>query len=86
MVVYTHWRGSAQRLPLGEAVATIGSSEPIVVTDEGLPQADYTEMSINSVQGTPSSVFFDLPSLGANRKIHLPPGEGFSSVNNNLGF
>jgi hypothetical protein len=40
---------SAQRLPLGEAVATIGSSEPIVVTDEGLPQADYTEMSINLV-------------------------------------
>ena len=26
----------AQRLPLGEAVAKIGTSEPILVTDEGL--------------------------------------------------
>jgi hypothetical protein len=32
----------------------------------------------------PSSVFSDLPFHGANRKIHLPPGEGFGAPNPNL--
>ena len=36
-----------QSLPLGEAVATIGASEPIVVTDEGL---NCTESSDNAGQ------------------------------------
>ena len=35
------WRGSAPRLLLGEAVATIGTSEPIVVTDEGDPAPPF---------------------------------------------
>ena len=30
----SHWRGSALGFPRGEAVAKIGSSEPILVTDE----------------------------------------------------
>ena len=30
----THWRGSAHSFPRGEAVAQIGTSEPIWVTDE----------------------------------------------------
>ena len=31
---FSHWRGSALGFPRGEAVAKIGSSEPILVTDE----------------------------------------------------
>ena len=30
----SHWRGSALGFPRGEAVAKIGASEPILVTDE----------------------------------------------------
>ena len=33
----------AQRLPLGEAVAKIGSSEPILVTDEGKTGSEITD-------------------------------------------
>ena len=32
----------------------------------------------------PSSVFSVLPFYGAKRKIHLPPGEGFGTINPNL--
>ncbi|MEE1329555.1 MAG: hypothetical protein UHS47_13540, partial [Oscillospiraceae bacterium] len=38
-----YWRGSAQRLPLGEAVTKNGSSEPVLVTDEGQPETSFTE-------------------------------------------
>ena len=31
---FAHWRGSAHSFPRGEAVAQIGTSEPIWVTDE----------------------------------------------------
>ena len=34
------------------------------------------ERFVKSVQEIPSSVFSNLPFLGANWKIHLPPGEG----------
>ena len=38
-----YWRGSAQRLPLGEAVTKNGSSEPVLVTDEGQTGTNFTE-------------------------------------------
>jgi hypothetical protein len=38
-----YWRGSAQRLPLGEAVTKNGSSEPVLVTDEGQTGTNFIE-------------------------------------------
>ena len=70
----THWRGSAPRLPLGEAVATIGASEPIVVTDEGNPAAQ-------DCRNAPFSVLPGLPSSVSLSGCHLPPGEGFGAIN-----
>jgi hypothetical protein len=43
------------------------------LTDEG-----------NNFKERPSSVFSNLPFHGANWKIHLPPGEGFGTINPNL--
>ena len=37
-------RGSAQRLPLGEAVTKNGSSEPVLVTDEGQTGTNFIEL------------------------------------------
>ena len=36
-------RGSAPRLPLGEAVTKNGSSEPVLVTDEGQTGTNFTK-------------------------------------------
>ena len=38
--IYCCLAAQPPRLPLGEAVATIGASEPIVVTDEGLNRTE----------------------------------------------
>ena len=60
----------AQRLPLGEAVTKNGSSEPVLVTDEGQTGTNFTKQLPYLVQDLPSSA--PVCALG-----HLPPGEGF---------
>ena len=58
-----------KRLPLGEAVAEIGASEPISVTDEGQPLRCFLRFFASKVLVLPSSA--PVCELG-----HLPPGEG----------
>ena len=53
----SQWRGSAKRLPLGEAGTPIGSSQPIGVTDEGNPAVQIRlNASFSQLPGYPSSV------------------------------
>ena len=68
------WRGSALRLLPGEAVTTIGSSEPIAVTDEGYPAPN--------IQGNaPLSLLPGYPSSVGPSGCHLPPGKGLCTTN-----
>jgi len=62
-------KGIAKRLPLGEAGAENGTSEPFSVTDEGSPCTDCCTMIVDLDYGLPSSA--PVCALG-----HLPPGEG----------
>ena len=75
------WRGSAQGFPRGEAVTTIGTSEPIVVTDEGcrvVIQDDCHCIRLMEVQTArhPSSVFLRV-QVWPLRKPPSPRGKAF---------
>ena len=61
---------TSKGFPRGEAVATIGFSEPIVVTDEECGQESERTAIV-------SDLHIGLPSSVSPSGCHLPPGEGF---------
>ena len=83
---FAHWRGSAHSFPRGEAVAQIGTSEPIWVTDEERRNVKYgVALRKNGRNGTL------YPFFGVHSASHciavphppqcahwgtFPPGEG----------
>ena len=79
-------RKRRQRLPLGEAGIGIGSSEPIPMTDEGRPAPHYLGYVGEIGFGLTLIRLFQFALPWANWKIHLPPGEGFGTINNNLSY
>ena len=64
----SYWRGSALGFPRGEAVAKIGSSEPILVTDE-----EWRNLPITSAVRKKAPYWNTVCPLEAHMFLHLPP-------------
>ena len=81
---FAHWRGSAHSFPRGEAVAQIGTSEPIWVTDEERRNVKYG-FALRKIgrNGTLYPFFWGAFRIPLHRRSssapvcalgHLPPG------------
>ena len=64
----SHWRGSALGFPRGEAVAKIGASEPILVTDE-----EWRNLPITGAVRKKAPYWNTVCPLEAHMFLHLPP-------------